>query len=217
MIHFNDTPVLSEKETQKLAQAKEKYITQALASSAVPLERVRYLYRKLQKDIIFPRMEFELSGAIGVTILPKDERGKHYASVYGALVNQMAGSYGIARALDELVCDARIGVQGCLVEGCLIDQDTPTMHLWNVVSAQGRSYHLDLAMEIISNPQTMRYSGEAGKPLSELDHDELPRIETLIPATKYCLVSDDVMRADHIWSDDGTPRCLSSYTPLRKL
>lgn len=217
MLYFLNTPPLNEEEVKAYQKAREKYITRALSSSGVVSEQVRYIYRTLQQDMIYPRVEFELKGAIGVSMLPRDARGLHYASAYGAMVNHMAISYGVARALEDLLSDPRIGVVCRTVEGCLIDDGLPTMHLWNVVTIEGRSYHMDLAMEMLSNEQTMRYSGEAGKAVSELDSSELPRIETLIPAFKYCLVSDDVMRAEHIWSDDGIPHCLSSYIPVKKL
>ena len=153
-----------------------------------------------------------------MSVLPDTDEGQHYVSAFGALINERANSYGIARALDMILTDPRIGISSQLVEGCVIDEEmTATMHLWNIITVEGRSYHVDTALDIMTNPQAVRRTGEAGKGLSTLGNDELPMVETLLPAYKYCLVSDDVLRANHIWRLDETPRCLSSYVPVKKM
>ena len=216
MLYFTSVPALNDEQRVRYKEVLNQYVEKVLQSSDLPLLRVRAAHRLLQQNVVYPRLMLHLKGALKVASLPDTEEGKFYVSAYGALVNERANSYGIARALDEILCDPRIGIASQLVEGCVIDDDmVATIHLWNIVTIAGRSYHVDTAFEFMHNPQTVRRTGEAGKPLSTLTNDEMPMIETLIPAYKYCLVSDDVLRNDHIWRLDETPRCLSSYVPVK--
>ena len=68
----------------------------------------------------------------------------------------------------------------------------------------------------MTNPQAVRRTGEPGLPLEALASDELPMIEALLPSYQYCLVSDDIMRSDHLWRAADTPSCLSSYVPVSR-
>lgn len=218
MLYFLTTPALNENQQERLNKALDYYVERIVESSELPLERVRVAHRMIQQNVVYPRLKLNLEGAINVSVLPDTEEGKHYVSAYGALVNERANSYGIARALDMILTDPRIGISSQLVEGCVIDEElTATMHLWNIITVDGRSYHVDTALDIMSNPQAVRRTGVAGTALSTLGDDELPMIETLLPAYKYCLVSDDVLRANHIWRLDETARCLSSYVPVKKM
>ena len=156
-----------------------------------------------------------MEGAVSLSVLPESDEGRHYISAYGALVNERATSYGIARAVDAILCDPRIGIESQLVEGCILAGDAvPSMHLWNIVTVGHKSYHVDTACEIMTNPQAVRRTGETGLPLEALASDELPMIEALLPSYQYCLVSDDIMRSDHLWRAADTPSCLSSYVPV---
>lgn len=214
MLYFSQTPALSQAKQEQFAATIDRYVEEVVASSTSALERVRAVHRLIQQNVIYPRQKLQLEGAINVSVLPNTAEGSHYISAYGALVNERANSYGIARAVDTILCDPRIGLESQLVEGCLIGEDSMlSMHLWNIVTIGHQSYHIDAAAELLSNPQTVRRTGEPGIPLQALDSDELPMIEALIPSYRYCLVSDDVMSADHLWSKDGTPNCLSSYVP----
>ncbi|MEE0509612.1 MAG: hypothetical protein UDG94_00090 [Peptococcaceae bacterium] len=214
MLYFSQPPVLNQAEQEQLAAAIDWYVEEVLKSSASALDRVRTVHRLIQQNVIYPRLKLRLEGAINVAVLPDTDEGRHYISAYGALVNERANSYGIARAVDAILCDPRLALESQLVEGCLIGDDSVlSMHLWNIVTIGHQSYHIDAAAELLANPQTVRRTGEPGIPLQALDSDELPMIEALMPSYRYCLVSDDVMSADHLWSKDGTPNCLSSYVP----
>lgn len=217
MLYFTTTPALSPAEQARFDDVLDHYVRQVLKSAHQPLERVRAVHRLLQQNIIYPRQKLRLEGAINVSVLPESAEGQHYVSAYGALVGERANSYGIARAVDAILCDPRIAIECQLVEGCLIGDDmTLSMHLWNIVTVGRQSYHIDTAWEIMSSPQAVRRTGEPGVPLEALSGDELPMIETLVPTYRYCLVSDDVMRADHFWHGDETPNCLSSYVPVHR-
>lgn len=214
MLYFKTTPALNEKEKAAYSAALDRYVNEALYASDTPLECVRAVHRLIQENVTYPRQKLRLEGAISVSVLPKNKEGQHYISAYGALVNERANSYGIARAVDAILSDPRIGIECQLVEGCLIDDEmVPSMHLWNIVTIGRKSYHVDTACEIMSSAQAVRRTGEPGVPLKALDSDELPMIEALVATYKYGLVSDDVMHADHIWHSDTTPNCLSSYVP----
>lgn len=214
MLYFSQTPALSKVEEERMNESLTRYVEAVLKSSTAPLDRVRAVHRLIQQNVVYPRQKLRLEGAINVSELPDTEEGKHYISAYGALVNKRANSYGIARAVDAILCDPRIGIESQLVEGCLIGGDAAlSMHLWNIVTVGHQSYHVDAAAELLENPQTVRRTGEPGIPLKALDSNELPMIEALLPSYRYCLVSDDVMSGDHIWSKDGAPNCLSSYVP----
>ncbi|MDO4281767.1 MAG: hypothetical protein Q4C56_09065 [Peptococcaceae bacterium] len=218
MLYFNNPPALTADEQKKLQRAVDRYVEQVLKAGGSPFERVRCVHRLVQQNVIFPRLSLSKAGAINVAVLPKTEEGRHYVTAYGALVNERANSYGIARAVDTILCDPRLNIASQLVEGCVIDDElNATMHLWNIVSIRGGSYHVDTAMDILCNPQAMRRTGEPGKPLSTLDNHDLPIIEILVPAYNYCLVSDDIMQGDHFWSLNETPRCLSNYIPASKI
>ncbi|MDO4923922.1 MAG: hypothetical protein U0N74_09530 [Peptococcaceae bacterium] len=218
MLYFLTTPPLNERQQYILEKARDYYVERIVKASDLPLERVRAAHRMIQQNVVYPRLKLNLEGAINVSVLPDTDEGQHYVSAFGALINERANSYGIARALDMILTDPRIGISSQLVEGCVIDEEmTATMHLWNIITVEGRSYHVDTALDIMTNPQAVRRTGEAGKGLSTLGNDELPMVETLLPAYKYCLVSDDVLRANHIWRLDETPRCLSSYVPVKKM
>ena len=218
MLYFLKTPPLNDRQQYIFEKAVDYYVERIVRASDNPLERVRAAHRMIQQNVIYPRLKLTLEGAINVSVLPETEEGQHYISAYGALINERANSYGIARALDAILIDPRINIACQLVEGCVIDDElTATMHMWNIVTVEGRSYHVDTALDIMTNPQAVRRTGEAGQALSTLGNDELPMVETLLPAYKYCMVSDDVLRADHIWRLDETPRCLSSYVPSKKV
>lgn len=215
MLYFKTTPALNEQEQAAYAAALDDYVNKALYASDSPLECVRAVHRLIQENVTYPRQKLNMEGAISVSVLPDTKEGQHYISAYGALVNKRANSYGIARAVDAILCDPRIGIECQLVEGCLLDEDVvPSMHLWNIVTIGRKSYHVDTACEIMSSAQAVRRTGEPGVPLKALDSNELPMIEALVATYRYGLVSDDVMRADHIWHSDTTPNCLSSYVPV---
>lgn len=217
MLYFTTPPVLSAEEQERYDEALERYVLKVLKSAHQPLDRVRTVHRLIQENVIYPRQKLRLEGAIYVSVLPESREGQHYISAYGALVGERANSYGIARAVDAILCDPRIGIECQLVEGCLIGDDmTLSMHLWNIVTVGRQSFHVDAAWEIMSSPQAVRRTGEPGVPLEALPADELPMIESLMPTYHSCLVSDDVMRADHFWHGDETPNCLSSYVPNRR-
>lgn len=218
MLYFKTTPALNENEQSRFKRALDRYVTKALYMSTSPLECVRAVHRLIQQNIVYPRQRLRLEGAINVSVLPENDVGRHFISAYGALVNERANSYGIARAVDAILCDPRIGIECSLVEGCLLGDDlVPSMHMWNIITVGAQSYHVDAAAELMNNPQAVRRTGEPGLPLEALASDELPMIEALMPSFRYCLVSDDVMCADHFWSGSDTPNCLSSYVPVTKV
>ena len=217
MLYFTTTPALSDEEQEQFQKALDHYVNEALRASRNALDCVRAVHRLLQQNVIYPRQRLRYEGAVSVSMLHESREGEHYISAYGALVAERANSYGIARAVDEILCDPRIGIESQLVEGGLLGNDLlPSMHLWNIITVEHKSYHVDTAAEIINNPQAVRRTGEPGKPLQTLEINELPMIEALMPAYHYCLVSDDVMRVDHIWRAADTPNCLSSYVPLAR-
>lgn len=212
MLYFNTPLALSDDEQARFQDILDRYVHDALLASTTPFECVRAVHRLLQQNLTYPRQKLRIEGAVSISVLPENEEGRHFISAYGALVNERANSYGIARAVDAILCDPRIGIECQLVEGCLLGDDlVPSMHLWNIVTVGHKSYHVDTAAELMTNPQAVRRTGEPGLPLEALDSDELPMIEALLPSYRYCLVSDDVMRADHLWRKVDTPNCLSSY------
>lgn len=217
MLYFTTTPALTDSEQKRFKTTIDRYVNDALYMSTSPLECVRAVHRLIQQNVVYPRQRLRLVGAISISVLPENDVGKHFISAYGALCNERANSYGIARAVDTILCDPRIGIESQLVEGCLLGDDLgPSMHMWNIITIGTQSYHVDAAAELMNNPQAVRRTGEPGMPLEALESDELPMIEALMPSFRYCLVSDDVLRADHIWSGDDTPNCLSSYVPVTK-
>ena len=217
MLYFNNPPALTAEEQETFQRTLDRYVNDALLASTTPLECVRAVHRLIQQNVVYPRQKLRLEGAVSVSVLPESDEGRHYISAYGALVNRRANSYGIARAVDAILCDPRIGIESQLVEGCLLAADAvPSMHLWNIVTVAHKSYHVDTACELMTNPQAVRRTGEPGLPLEALAADELPMIEALLPSYQYCLVSDDIMRADHLWRAADTPNCLSSYVPLSR-
>lgn len=217
MLYFNNPPALTAEEQETFQRTLDRYVNDALLASTTPLECVRAVHRLIQQNVVYPRQKLRLEGAVSVSVLPESDEGRHYISAYGALVNRRANSYGIARAVDAILCDPRIGIESQLVEGCLLAADAvPSMHLWNIVTVAHKSYHVDTACELMTNPQAVRRTGEPGLPLEALAADELPMIEALLPSYQYCLVSDDIMRAGHLWRAADTPNCLSSYVPLSR-
>lgn len=215
MLYFTNPPALSDEEQEKFQRILDRYVHDALFTSTTPLECVRAVHRLIQQNVIYPRQRLRMEGAVSLSVLPESDEGRHYISAYGALVNERATSYGIARAVDAILCDPRIGIESQLVEGCILAGDAvPSMHLWNIVTVGHKSYHIDTACEIMTNPQAVRRTGEPGLPLEALASDELPMIEALLPSYQYCLVSDDIMRSDHLWRAADTPSCLSSYVPV---
>lgn len=218
MLYFTKPPVLQDEEQARLKKVLDRIVHDALFASTTPLECVRAVHRIMQQSVIYPRQKLRLEGAVTIAELPDTEEGRHYISAYGALVNRRANSYGIARAIETILHDPRIGIECRLVEGCLLGDDlVPSMHLWNIVTVSHKSYHLDTAAELMTNPQAVRRTGEPGLPLNALASDELPIIETLMPSYRYCLVSDDVLSTDHLWRKNDTPHCLSSYVPVNRL
>lgn len=211
MLYFKQVPTLTADEQAQFDEVVEKYISHIMRHAQTKLEQVRMVHQIIQENVIYPYQRLRQIGAIGVPTLPDTPIGKHHISAYGALVNGRANSYGIARAVDTLLCHPQINIPCSLVEGCIYDErEGMTTHLWDIVTINGCSYHVDTTSDIIYNPQSIRRTGKAGKPLSRLESFETAMVEVLSVSYDYCLVSDDVMAVNHIWDKSTTKRCLSS-------
>lgn len=216
MLYFSETPILTATENERLAEAVDQYVTKIVMMCDTKLQKVRMAHNLLQTNMIYPRQVLHKDGAIQIPVLPDTAEGQHYISAYGALVNKRANSYGISRAMALLLKDKRINIPCQFLEGCVVHPIRgAVIHLWNVVEINHRHYHVDTTIDIIENKQTVIRTGEAGRPLSDLDHNELPMVEILMPSYEHCLVSDESMRALHVWDPADAPRCMSSYTIVR--
>ncbi len=216
MLYFSETPALTATENEQLAEAVDRYAKKIAMMCDTKLQKVRMAHNLLQTNLIYPRQVLRTDGAFQVPVLPDTEQGKHYISAYGALVNKRANSYGISRAMVLILKDKRINIPCQLLEGCVVTAEQgAVIHLWNVVDINHRHYHVDTTIDILENKQTVKRTGEAGRPLSDLDVNEVPMVETLMPSYEHCLVSDESMRGNHVWDPADAPRCMSSYTIVR--
>lgn len=103
-------------------------------------------------------------------------RAEESDSPYGALIDGKAICSGYTTTF-KLFMDM-IGVECITVDGSALDE----VHAWNMVNIDGKWYHVDCTWD-----------------------DYTPDYEGRPAAHIYFLVTDEVMRREHVWDEDTTP------------
>jgi len=125
---------------------------------------------------------------------PNDEVPSRANTALGTLLDKKACCWGIANAF-RLLCD-EVGIPCMVITGHTHPFEPESGgHAWNIVNLEGKNYHVDACWDLI-------------RPGKEGQHYD------------YFNVSDDYIRADHIWHRKGYPRCVDfehNYFFRRKL
>lgn len=191
-------------------QAYENLIQDIIKSTdGSDLQKILYLHNFILSTVEYPNIKLiKIIGKklILLNIFNKEKR--NYFSIYGTLMNKKAFCFGIVKTIRTVLSDPRINIKCNIVKGYV---NSPTkgkiIHVWNIIYLNGKPYHLDTTFDITRNPNSVKkFIGNEESP------NELPSVR----ATKFCferfLISDEKLKATHLWKENRYSPCEYDYS-----